>query len=114
MNDVVIRDRKILSEEGILIALITLSASDGRLLCDPQIVSRGFVYMRTSDDLIANACGVLKKEAAAFENADRSSYAEINNTVKSRLRSFLRAETHRNPMVLTIVQEVETDGSENR
>lgn len=114
MNDAVIRDRKILSEEGILIALITLSASDGRLLCDPQIVSRGFVYMRTSDDLIANACDVLKKEAMAFENADRSSYSEINNTVKSRLRSFLRAETHRNPMVLTIVQEVETDGSENR
>ena len=114
MNDVVIRDRKILSEEGILIALITLSASDGRLLCDPQIVSRGFVYMRTSDDLIAKACDVLKKEALAFENAGKSSYSEINNTVKSRLRSFLRAETHRNPMVLTIVQEVETDGSENR
>ena len=114
MNDVVIRDRKLLSEEGILIALITISSSDGRLLCDPQIVSRGFVYMRTSDDLIAKACEVLKKEAAAFENADRSSYSEINNTVKSRLRAFLRAETHRNPMVLTIVQEVETGGSENR
>ncbi len=57
---------------------------------------------------------MLKKEALAFENAGKSSYSEINNTVKSRLRSFLRAETHRNPMVLTIVQEVETDGSENR
>ena len=113
MNDVVIRDRKLLSEEGILIGLITIDASDGRLLCDPQIVSRGFVYMRTSDDLIAKACDVLKKEAGAFENADRSSYPEINNTVKSRLRAFLRAETHRNPMVLTIIQEVDTGGSEN-
>ena len=113
MNDVVIRDRKILSEEGILIGLITLDGSCGKLLCDPQIVSRGFVYMRESDDLIARACGVLKQEALAFENAGRSSYAEINNTVKSRLRSFLRAETRRNPMVLTIVQEVDTDGSED-
>ncbi|MBQ6425834.1 MAG: ribonuclease J [Clostridia bacterium] len=114
MNDVVIKDRILLSEEGILIAVLTLNASDGRLLCDPQIVSRGFVYMRTSDDLIARACDVLKKEALSFENADRSSYPEIKNTVKSRLRSFLRSETHRNPMVLTIIQEVDPDGSENR
>ena len=114
MNDAVIRDRKILSEEGILIALITISAFDGRLLCDPQIVSRGFVYMRTSDDLIAKACDVLKKEASAFENAEKSSYSEIKNTVKNRLRAFLRSETHRNPMVLTILQEVDADGSENR
>lgn len=106
IDDIVLKDRKTLSQDGLVVALITIDAETGRQLCEPQLISRGFVYMRESEDLIAEAIALLKEEAARFEGAHRSDYSNIKNSIRSRLKSYLKNKTKRTPMLLPIIQEI--------
>lgn len=106
IDDIVLKDRKLLSQDGLVVALITIDSETGRQLCEPQIISRGFIYMRESEELIAEAVTLLKEEAARFEGAHRSEYSNIKNGIRSKLKSFLKSKTKRTPMLLPIVQEI--------
>jgi len=106
IDDIVLKDRKLLSQDGLVVALITIDSETGRQLADPQIISRGFIYMRESEDLIAEAVTLLKEEAARFEGAHRSDYSNIKNSIRSKLKSYLKSKTKRTPMLLPIIQEI--------
>ena len=106
VEDVVLKDRKTLSVDGLVAALVLLDAETGRLLAPVEIYSRGFINMRDNESLINRASELVYEQAKRFESADKGEYAGIKNTVKSKLKSFLYNETGRTPMILPIVIEV--------
>ena len=106
IDDVVLKDRKTLSQDGLVVVVLTLDSETGRMLAAPEIVSRGFVYMRDSEELIADIKALLVKETRKFEGADRSDYANIKAGVKNSLKSFLKNRTKRTPMLMPIIIEI--------
>lgn len=106
IDDIVLKDRKTLSQDGLVVAVLTIDCETGRLVASPEIISRGFVYMRDSEELIADTKLMLAKEARKFEGADRSDYANIKNGIKSSLKTYLKSRTKRTPMILPILVEI--------
>ena len=106
IGDVVLKDRRLLSQDGLVVAVLAIDKQDGRLMAAPEIVSRGFVYVRDSEELIAEAVELLKEEAKRFENAAKSDYANIKNSIRSSLKGLLKKRTRRTPMIMPIVLEV--------
>ncbi len=106
VEDVVLKDRKILSVDGLVSAVVVLDAETGRLMAPVELYSRGFINMRDNETLIGRASELIYAEAKRFEGADKGEYAAIKNQVKSKLKSFLYTETGRTPMILPIVIEV--------
>ncbi|MDO4564602.1 MAG: ribonuclease J [Clostridia bacterium] len=103
IEDAVIRDRKLLSRDGLVAVVITLDSENGRQLAPTEIISRGFIYMRESEDFIADCIEKLQPEIKKFENADKSEYAELKNNVRSKLKAYLNAKTKRTPIIIPIV-----------
>ncbi len=106
IDDVVLKDRKTLSQDGLVVVVLTLDSENGRMLAPPEIISRGFVYMRDSEELIADTKALLLKETRKFEGADRSDYANIKSGIRNSLKSFLKNRTKRTPMILPIIIEI--------
>lgn len=106
VGNVVLRDRQKLSEDGIIIVVITLESGSGRVLSGPDIVSRGFVYVRDSEDLMEEARGVLRTSLDRIEKNHVKEWPKIKNELKSDLSDFVWKETQRRPMILPIIMEV--------
>ncbi len=106
IDDIVLKDRKLLSQDGLVVAVITIDRQTGKLLAPPEIVSRGFVYMRESEGLIADTVTHLTAEAQKFENASKSDYAAIKNGIRSFLKTYLKSKTKRTPMIMPIIVEI--------
>lgn len=106
IDDIVLKDRKLLSQDGLVAAVITIDVETGKLLADPQIISRGFVYMRESEQLINESVKLLTDEARKFENAKKSDYANVKNSIRGSLKAYLRNKTKRTPMILPIIIEI--------
>ena len=106
IEDVVLRDRRTLSADGLVSAVIVLDAETGRLLAPVELYSRGFIYMRDNEPLISEASQLVYETAKRFEDADKGEYSGVKNTVKNRLKSFLYDKTGRTPMILPIVIEI--------
>ena len=106
IEDAVLHDRKLLSEDGLVLAIITMDGETGRLCAPVEIISRGFVYMRDAEELIAESTKLITEESRRFEGANKGDYAGIKNAVKSRLKSYLYNKTHRSPMILPITIEI--------
>lgn len=106
IDDVVLKDRRLLSQDGLVVAVIVLDVETGRLLAAPEIISRGFVYMRESETLIEEAVALLSEEAQRFEGAQKSEYAAIKNGIRQKLKSLLKSRTKRTPMLVPIILEI--------
>ena len=106
IEDIVLHDRKLLSVDGLVSAVIVLDAETGRLLNPIEIYSRGFIYMRENEPLIAVANALVYEMAKRFEEVGRDEYPGVKSTVKSKLKSFLYDKTGRTPMILPIVIEI--------
>ena len=106
IDDVVLRDRLLLSADGIVAAVITIDAETGRLLKKPEIVSRGVVYMKENEDLISGAVQIVMNEAQKFEKAGKSGYGSVKNAIRSQLRSYFKTKTKRTPVLLPIITEI--------
>lgn len=106
IDDVVLKDRRLLSQDGLVVAVIVLDVETGRLLAAPEIISRGFVYMRESEALIEGAVALLSEEAQRFEGAQKSEYAAIKNGIRQKLKSLLKSRTKRTPMLVPIILEI--------
>ncbi|MEG1549434.1 MAG: RNase J family beta-CASP ribonuclease, partial [Ruthenibacterium sp.] len=106
VGNVVLRDRRHLSEDGLVIVVATVDGATGELLSGPDIVSRGFVYVRESEQLIE---GAREQVRALFDKLDEGS-ARDWNSVKAHIRetvsSYLYRRTKRSPMILPILMEV--------
>jgi ribonuclease J len=106
IDSIVLKDRKTLSQDGLVVAVLTIDCETGRMLAPPEIVSRGFVYMRDSEELIAETRAFLVSETRKFEGADRSDFAAIKTSIRGSLKSFLKNKTKRTPMIMPIVIEI--------
>ena len=106
VGNIVLRDRQHLAEDGILIVVLTLEKYSNQVLAGPDIVSRGFVYVRESESLMDEARHVV--EHALDECMERriSDWGKIKNIIKDSLSDFLWKKTKRNPMILPIIMEV--------
>lgn len=106
IGNVVLRDRKLLSEDGIFTVVITLNKQTGALLAQPEILSRGFVYEKNSEELLKETRELVKAKAAQFEKNHRSSWSSIKNDIRNSIKNYLYERTNRRPMVMPIIIEI--------
>lgn len=106
VGNIVLRDRQHLAEDGILIVVLTLEKYSNQLLAGPDIVSRGFVYVRESESLMDEARQVVSEALDNCLDKNISDWGKIKNTVKDSLSDYLWKKTKRNPMILPIIMEV--------
>jgi len=106
VGNIVLRDRQHLSEDGILIVVLTLEKYTNQLLSGPDIVSRGFVYVRESEGLMDEARQVVEKALESCLTKKITDWGKIKAVVKDSLSEFLWKKTKRSPMILPIIMEV--------
>ncbi|MBQ6358794.1 MAG: ribonuclease J [Clostridia bacterium] len=107
IEDAVIRDRRELDSQGLVVAVISLDKETGKQTAPVEMISRGFVYMKESDELMGEAAEAIASEVQRFETEGKANYGEIKAAVKTRLRTFFKSRTKRTPMILPIVIEGE-------
>lgn len=106
VGSIVLRDRKHLAEDGLIIAVSTVDFENGQILSGPDIISRGFVYVRESEELMSEARNIVVSEledALMTGNSDRNA---IKTKIKDALSGFIYKKTKRSPMILPILQEL--------
>jgi len=106
VGSVVLRDRQHLSQDGLIVVVLTLDHETGNVVAGPDIISRGFVYMKESEMLIEEIKVVLRKQIQEYENNGVKDWNTIKSGVKEVLKEFLFEKTKRKPMILPIVMEV--------
>ncbi len=105
VGNVVLRDRRLLSENGILMVVVTIN-KQGKVVSGPDIISRGFVYIRESGKLINDATGKVEKALKECEEKNITEWSVLKSKIKNALDSFLYNKTKRRPMILPIIMEV--------
>ena len=103
---VVLNDRKILAEDGMVVVVLSISSHDHQLLCEPEIVTRGFVYVKESEELMQEMRNVAMKAVDGMSNRRRKDDGEICRTVKSAVSSYLYKQTKRSPMIIPMVTKL--------
>ncbi len=98
----VIKDRKILAENGLVAVIVTIDSRYNKILCRPSIVSRGFVYIRDSQTLLKEA-ELIVYEALKKKMQQRTTFGELKNCIRSSLEPFLFKKTNRNPIVIPVI-----------
>jgi ribonuclease J len=106
VGNIVIRDRKHLSEDGILTVVVTIEKATGIVMSGPDIISRGFVYVRESEALMEEARKVVKNALDECERKNIKEWSAIKANIRDSLRIFLYEKTKRRPMILPIIMEI--------
>lgn len=106
VGNIVLRDRQRLAEDGIIIVVMTLEEGSGQVLAGPDIVSRGFVYVRNSESLMDEAKMILDDTMTYCSDHGITDWGKIKNEVKDALGDFVWKETKRRPMIMPIIMEV--------
>ena len=107
VGNIVLRDRQHLAEDGIVIAVVTLEKYSNQILAGPDIVSRGFVYVREAEDLMEEAREVVEDAMQGCISHRISDWGKMKNAIRDSLGEFLWKRTKRRPMILPIIMEVE-------
>lgn len=106
IGNIVLRDRRILSEEGLVIVVVSINMKQFKVAAGPDIISRGFVYMRESEDLINEAQKLVTVHLNKVMERKTTQWSEIKNEITDTIAPFLYERTKRRPMVLPIIMEV--------
>ncbi len=106
VGSVVLRDRKHLSEDGLIVVVMSLDRVGGELVAGPDIVSRGFVYVKESDELIEEARQIVDEAIERCLDRGITDWGKLKNTTKDALSDFVWKKTKRRPMILPIIMEV--------
>ena len=106
VGNVVLRDRQKLAEDGIVIIVMTFEKGTGQVLAGPDIISRGFVYVRESDILLEDSTEVLEDTLDNLFDRGVKDWSKIKNTLRDNLSDYLWKKTKRRPMILPIIMEV--------
>lgn len=106
VGSVVLRDRKHLAEDGMIVVVVSMSGEDGSVVSGPDIITRGFVYVKESEGLMDELRNIACQTLAECEQRHITDWASIKSEVKGDLSSFLYKKTKRNPMILPVIMEV--------
>lgn len=106
IGNIVLRDRRILSEEGLVMVVVSINMKEFKVASGPDIISRGFVYMRESEDLIKEAQKLVAKHLNKVMERKTSQWSEIKNEITDTIAPFLYEKTKRRPMILPIIMEI--------
>jgi ribonuclease J len=106
VGSVVLRDRKLLSEDGMLIVVMGVDHELGEVVTGPDIISRGFVYMRESDNLLEGAREIAKKAIDQYGQIENSDWSHIKGDVRDAVQKYIYEKLKRKPMILPIIVEI--------
>ena len=106
VGNIVLRDRKHLSEDGLMVVVVSMESETGQIMAGPDIISRGFVYVRESEGLMDGAKEVVLKALQECEEKNITSWNYIKNVIKDTLKNYIWQKTKRSPMILPIIMEV--------
>jgi ribonuclease J len=106
VGNVVLRDRRHLSQDGLIIVVMAIERETGMLVSGPDLISRGFVYVREAEDLMEGTKDVVRGILVNYDRIDPSDWASIKNKVKDDLHKYLYEQLKRNPMILPIIVEI--------
>ena len=106
VGNIVLRDRQHLSQDGLIIIVMTMDASSGEIVSGPDVISRGFVYVRESENLMDDVKKQIREEVKYFEERNITDWSTIKAALKDNLRDYIFQKTKRNPMILPIIMEV--------
>ena len=106
VGSIVLRDRKILSEDGLIVVVVTIETQSGCVVAGPDLVSRGFVYVRESEALFEQAKKMVIRIFEQSEHKGRREWNECKNAVRDELSGFIYRKTRRSPMILPIIMEI--------
>lgn len=106
VGNIVLRDRKHLAEDGLIVIVVTISSDTGSVIAGPDIISRGFVYVRESESLIEDIKLIAKKSLNNCEKNNIRDWTTLKNGMKARVSEYLYQETKRKPMILPVIMEV--------
>ena len=106
VGSVVLRDRKHLAQDGMVVAVVSLSSEDGSLISGPDIVTRGFVYVKEAEELIRELKMITVETLDQCAAKNIKDWSTIKNTVKTKLSDYLYKKTKRNPMILPVIMEI--------
>lgn len=106
VGNIVLRDRKHLSQDGLMIVVVTMEKETGQMLSGPDIISRGFVYVRESEELMEEARTVVREALYKCEKKHINEWSYIKTLIKDTLRDFLWHKTKRSPMILPIIMDI--------
>lgn len=106
VGNVVLRDRKHLSQDGLIIVAMAFDRTNGVLVSGPDVISRGFVYVRENEDIIEGIRGVVRNIISSYERIEGSDWPSIKNRIKDELRRFIYEKIKRNPMILPVIVDL--------
>ncbi|SFH47496.1 ribonuclease J [Tindallia magadiensis] len=106
VGSIVLRDRKHLAEDGLMVVVVTLDKKEAKVVAGPDIISRGFVYVRESEDLLGEAREEVQKSLEQCEQKGIREWSQLKNAIRDSLKDFLYQKTQRRPMILPIIMEV--------
>lgn len=106
VGNIVLRDRKHLSQDGLMIVVVTMEKETGMVIAGPDIISRGFVYVREAEELMEEARAVVQEALMKCEEKHITGWSYIKGLIKDTLKNYLWQRTKRSPMILPIITEV--------
>lgn len=106
VGNVVLRDRQHLSQDGLIIVVLTMDGSTGEVIAGPDVISRGFVYVRESENVMEDIKQAVRHEVRRFEQNGVRDWSTIKNSIRENLRDYIFTKTKRNPMIIPIIMEV--------
>jgi len=106
VGNIVLRDRKHLAQDGLIVIVVTISSENGMVVAGPDIISRGFVYVRESEGLMDDIKTIAKTTLLVCEENKVRDWSTLKNSMKSKISEYLYQETKRKPMILPVIMEV--------
>ena len=106
VGNVVLRDRQHLSQDGLIVVVLTLEGATGEVVAGPDIITRGFIYVKDSESIMDDIKNEVRQEVRECESRGITDWTTIKNIVRDNLRDYIYDNTKRNPMIIPIVMEV--------
>ncbi len=106
VGSIVLRDRQHLSQDGLIVIVLTMDSSTGEVVAGPDVISRGFVYVRESENLMDEVKSVVRHEIKKCEQKGIRDWATIKSITRENLRDYIFTKTKRNPMIIPIIMEI--------
>lgn len=105
IGNIVLRDRKILSEDGIFVAVVTISRREKKIISKPQITSRGFVYVKASRDLMKESSNMIEEIVGKHLESNDFEWSKLKQDIRDQLGRYLFEQTKRRPVILPVIME---------